>query len=546
MAGNRWARPLREMTAVWRNRDLRRLLTSLGLWIGADWALLIALSVVAYDAGGAAAVGLVGAARVVPGAVFGPLLAVVTDRWPRPRVLGGTHAVMGVIAVALLAVVLAGTPLPVLILVVAVGSALAAMFKPTTSALLPQLVASPGELVAANAAYGTVEAAATVLGPVLSGALLATVPPAATFGALALLYTVAAVVALTVRTDFQPARVSRRRGLGALADPLRGFPVMVTRPGIRMVFWLMMGQTAMRGLLNVFVVVLALSVAGGVGGLFAAVGVGGLLGATIALGLGGTGRSARRTGLGVLLWGLPVLVIGSWPVTVVVWLALAVIGFGNALEDSYGYSLLHRLLPDELAGRAWAAFYSGSAVTVAVGSLAAPLLIDAFGLRWAMAGTGAVLAALPLLLWSRLRAVDAATEVRPDHLALLQGVPALAPLPMLALERLARSAREVHAEDGVFLIREGERGDRFYVVAEGSVAVTIAGQPVRRMGAGAAFGEIALLRGVPRTATVTAVGPVRLLAVDLEAFVVAVTGHRGTEQAAEATVRQWLTDSPGD
>ena len=78
------------------------------------------------------------------------------------------------------------------------------------------------------------------------------------------------------------------------------------------------------------------------------------------------------------------------------------------------------------------------------------------------------------------------------------------------------------------VIREGDPGDRFYVIDAGEVQVSIGGLPVRTMGPGTSFGEIALLNNVPRTATVIAGGPVTLLALDRDEFLAAVTGTVGT------------------
>lgn len=525
-----------------RNRDLARLLLSWGGWVAADWAYLIVLSVVAYEAGGAAAVGLVGAMRVLPAALLGSLASLAVDRLPRARVLATVHASLALIMLALTWLTAATAPLTVLLVVVAVGSALSSVFKPCVQSLLPQLVRSPGELVAANSAFSTVEATATVAGPVLSGVLLAVLPAPVTFAVLAVLLAGSAVASLGIHTDFQPARSRRATGLRALVEPLRGFPSLTARTDVRVLFSLFVAQSCMRGFLNVFVVVLALRNPGGLsaGALFAAIGAGGVIGAIGALGAGGTDESARRFGAGVMLWGLPVLAIGLWPQPVVTWVALAVLGLGNAVEDVYGYSILNRLLPDEVAGRAWGAFHSAVAGALAVGSLAAPLLISAVGLQAAMVISGAVLAALPVLALRQLRKLDAAGSADPGQVELLRGVAALAPLPPLALERLALLLREIDVPAGATPVRQGDIGDAFYVVEAGQLSVHQDGRELRTLGRGDSFGEVALLLTVARTATVTASGPCRLLMIGRDSFVAAVTGHRGAEQAAGETVQRFV------
>lgn len=525
-----------------RNRELARLLGSFGSWIAADWAYLIVLSVVAYDGGGPVAVGLIGAMRVLPAAVLGPAASLLTDRLSRPRILASAHASMCLITLALAWAVAANAPLAVVLVVVGVGAALSSVFKPCVNALLPQLVRDPRELVAANSVYSTVEAAATVAGPVLAGLLLAALAPAAIFPVLGALFAAAAVVSVRIRTEFQPARAPRLAGLGVLLEPFRGFSVLTGRPGVRVAVALFIAQTCMRGLLTVFVIVFAATGDGGLGAgaLFAAMGIGGLIGALGVLGFGGSGQSARILGVGIALWGLPVLAIGIWPQSLVAWLALAVLGVGNAIEDVHGYTLLNRMLPDHLAGRAWGAFWSVAAAALALGSLTAPLLIGWLGLQPAMMITGAVLAACPLLAWPRLRAMDTGAGPPPEYVALLRQVPALAPMPVLAIQRLALSLGEVHLSDGDLAIRQGDIGDLFYVIADGCVTVTQEGRELRRLAQGDSFGEIALLLTVARTTTVTASGPCRLLTVDGDSFVAAVTGHRGAQQAADQTVRGYL------
>lgn len=529
--------------AALRDPQLARLMLTWGAWIAAEWAFLITVSVLAFDRGGAAAVGLTGAVRVLPAAVLGPLAATVADRLPRPRVLAAVHISWVVITIAIGWLAAVEAPLAVILVVVGLGSVAISVFKPCVNAMIPQLVSSPNQLIVATSAYSTVEGAGTILGPLLSGALLAMVDPAVVFFVLALLFSAGALAAVGIRSPFQPSRRARSTIRQTLLEPLRGFQALLGEPEPRVLFGLATMQTTMRGLLNVFVVVLALSIfedQGQAGTLFAAIGVGGLLGAVVTLGGGGVHRSALWYAVGISLWGIPIALIGVWPNPVVAWCALAVLGLGNAIADIYGFSLLNRLIRDDVAGRAWGAFHSTSAAGVAVGSLAAPLLISLLGLSWAMGITGAVLALSPLLLWFRLRLVDAAAAASPATVELLHQVPTFAPMTGLALERLARSARTVDFVEGESVVREGDPGKLFYVVVDGQLGVTQAGRERRTLGAGEAFGEIALLKSVPRTATVTSVGSSSLLSIDGDSFVAAVTGHRIAERLAQDAAGELL------
>jgi hypothetical protein len=168
--------------------------------------------------------------------------------------------------------------------------------------------------------------------------------------------------------------------------------------------------------------------------------------------------------------------------------------------------------------------------SIGVGALLAPLLIELAGIRWALVATGALLPALAVLAARRLRSIDSRTAA-PAELQLLQGVPTLAPLPVATLELLAGALTEVRLPAGAVVIREGESGDRFYVVDEGEVEIE-----GKRFGHGEGFGEIALLRDVPRTATVTAATDVKLWALERDEFIAAVTGHEPASAAADAVI----------
>jgi CRP-like cAMP-binding protein len=169
-----------------------------------------------------------------------------------------------------------------------------------------------------------------------------------------------------------------------------------------------------------------------------------------------------------------------------------------------------------------------------VGSLAVPLLIKAFGTNGALIVAGALLPLASALAWPRLRRIDPATAEVATRLALLRQHEIFAPLAPPTLESLAAHLVEVDVKDGHAVIREGDPGDRFYLVREGSLEATVDGRRLSILGPGEGFGEIALLRGVPRTATVSARGPARLYALDRDVFLSAVTAHPVSASAGEA------------
>ena len=276
-----------------------------------------------------------------------------------------------------------------------------------------------------------------------------------------------------------------------------------------------------------------------VGFLSGAVGAGTLLGGFASMTLAGR-RLAVPFGVGLLLWGIPIALIAATPHRVTALFLLALVGIGNAVEDVAGETLLQRLVPDDLLGRVLGVMFGGATAGMGIGAIAAPGLIAAFGAHGALIATGSFLTALVLISWPGLRKIDAGTSAPARELALLDGVPMFRPLPLAAKDQAARSLVRTSYPAGRTIIREGETGDRFYIVASGHAQVTRDGEPLRECGPGDYFGEIALLRDIPRTATVTASDEVELYALDRAAFIDAATGHAAGREAGEEIVREQL------
>jgi hypothetical protein len=213
---------------------------------------------------------------------------------------------------------------------------------------------------------------------------------------------------------------------------------------------------------------------------------------------------------------------------------------GYAVMEVAGLTLVQRLASDAVLARAFGVVESSYQLTTAVGSLLAPVLVLALGLRGALLVVGVVLPLVVLARWRALATLEANTPVPEREYRLLRGVGMLAPLPVARLEELARHLVPVHIAQGDPIIREGEVGDRFYVIGSGEVEVTERGRFRRREFVGDCFGEIALLRDVPRTATVVARTDVELLALDREEFLAAVTGDRRALAAGHELIEERL------
>ena len=297
-------------------------------------------------------------------------------------------------------------------------------------------------------------------------------------------------------------------------------------------------QTLVDGALGVLVVVIAFDLlAGGastVGWLNAAMGVGGLVGGGVALMLATRMRLADDLAAGLVLYGIPLLLVGVAPSLPMALAALTIHGVGNSLLDVSGITLLQRTVPEAVLGRVLGILEGVVLGSIGIGALVAPVLVHHLGTRETLVAAGALLPVLTLVALPRLRHLDASAPA-PEFVELVRSVDLLAPLPLPSLERLAASLTEVQFRAGATVITKGEAGDRFYILEDG--VVEIEGNV---FGPGASFGEIALLRDIPRTATVTAHTDVILQALERDEFLAAVTGNEPSRSAAEAVIARRL------
>jgi MFS family permease len=537
---NRLRAARRDFAGVGRNPDLRRLELAWAFSIISTWAYSIAVVVFAFAQGGATAVGLVGLLRWVAAGVVSPFAALLADRYDRRAVMIGSDLVRAALMVLAAASVLADAPPWVIYGVATLVSVAGTPFRPAEAALTPQLARTPDELGAANVVASAIESVGIFVGPALGGLLLSSTSVSTTF--LVTAGGIAISALLLVRIGARPpvAADDGESASGVRAELLAGLRAIFGDRAIALLVGLFAAQTFVDGLLGVLIAVVALDyLAGGaatVGWLNAASGIGGIVGAAIAGVLVGRGRLAADFGLGVLLFGLPLALIATWKSEGFALLLLAAVGVGNTLADVSGMTLLQRVTPDALVGRVFGVLESVLLLTVALGAAAAPLLLSVLGTRGALVAAGVLLPALVVPSLPVLRRIDAATGAPQSAVELLRRVPFFTTLPELAIERLARSVEHSQARAGETVVKQGEPGERFYVVAGGELDVSVDGRVVRTLREGDYFGEIALLRDVPRTATVQARNEAALLVLDRGDFLTAVTGYAPSLSSAEAVV----------
>jgi MFS family permease len=493
---------------VLRNPRLRRVELAFAGFAMAEYGVWTAILVYAYTRGGTTTAGLIAVLQLVPAAVVAPLAAAVTDRRGGAFALALGYALQAVAMGVTGALVLAGAPSAVVYAAAVVAASAVTLSRPAQASLLASLVDHPDELTAATAVSGWMESASALAGPAVAGLLIAIDGPGLVFAA----FTVVVGGSLMLVSRLEPIEPpAANDGAGDDAPPddgvLAGLRILRREAATRALVLVIAAEHLAIGALDVLVVVLAISALGlgspAAGYLNAAFGLGATAGALAAVGLIGARSIARPLVGAAIAWAFAFVVLGAVRTALAAFVLLALAGLCQAVVDTAGRALLVRVTPHAVLGRVFGVLEGLAMAGLAAGSLLVPILVALGGVRLALFGVAVVLVAAATVPLLTLRAVDRAVP-HPDALRLLRGHPLFSSLPAPVLEGLARDLQADSVRAGRVVIAAGEVGDRFYLIADGSFEVTIAGSHLRRLGVGDGFGEIALLRDVLRTATVTA------------------------------------------
>jgi MFS family permease len=526
-------------------RSLRRLQAAWAASSLGGWTFFIALAVYAYDVGGATAVGVAAVVRMAPAAAAAPPMSMLGDRYSRRNVLLVLALARAAVLAGAAAVMWEAGPPALVFALAALFTAIGTGHKPAQAALLPSLADEPRQLAASNALWSAVDSVGFLAGAALAGVLIAVGGAELALSVTAVAFVAAAFALLGIPADRRegepaPPLPGGRRA----AEIAEGFRAVGADKRLRLVVGVLGVSTLVEGAIDVLVVLIALELLdlgnAGVGWLNSAWGVGGVLGGAGAAMLVTRGRNATALVVAGLAIGIPLIVLTFAPEIGVAALGLVVLGVGYAVMEVAGLTLVQRLASDAVLARAFGVVEGTYWLTTGIGSLLAPVLVLALDLRGALLVVGVTLPALMLLRWRALARLEASAPVPEDEYRLLRALPMFAPLPVARLEELAMRVTHVRRAAGETIIREGEPGDRFYVIAEGEVDVTEGGRFRRTEPAGDCFGEIALLREVPRTATVVARTDVDLLALDREEFLAAITGDRRALAAGQDLIEKRL------
>lgn len=526
---------IRALIIDFENRDLGLLGAARIALSFSSWSFAIALGVYGFEAHGIAGAGIVALIRLLPGAIASPFSGLLADRYSRRQVLLASAAAMTAILAGAAIAAGADAPTGVVFIFPALFAIAASGYAPAEAAMFPLLARTPQELSASNVNHAAMENAGFIVAAVSTGVLLTATSPGTVFAVAAAVLALAVVLIAFVRRDSRPEyrdeelpSVGRELSLGARA--------LVFHPALRLSSLTLVLLLLYEGFADVILIALALELLhleeGAVGFLNAAWGIGALVGgAALALMLD-RGHLVAAIAGGSLLLGLATVLPGVFPEEATSYLAWFGIGIGFTFVEVAGKTLMYRLASDETMGRVISALEAGRLLAMALGSLGAILLVEWLHPDGALIVLGALMPVFVVVCWARLRSYEVGAPVAEGPYHLLRENSIFAPLPIATVERLSHDLAPVEFEAGEEVIVQGDHGDRFFVIETGKVEVFENGEFRRHEGPGESFGEIALLHDVPRTATVRTTEPTRLLALEREQFLAAVTGHRRSHQLA--------------
>jgi MFS family permease len=544
------------LARVIANRDLRRVLFSYFAFHIAEFGTWVAILLYAYEATGPGSVGMVALLQLVPAALAAAPAATLGDRYPRHRVLTAGYLLQAAAMLLTAAAMLLSWPVPVVYAAATVAATAMIVTRPTQSALLPSLSRTPDELTAANGAAGIVEGFGVLVGPLVAAGVLAVSSAGGVFlvASGALLVAAAATARLRPRqaASARASDVHGRAGATARDDPagwddpaaerskdgfLAGLTTVLGDRDARLIVGLLTARMIVVGAADVLFVLLALGLLDmgepGAGLLNAALGAGTIAGGALGFALVGRERLAIVALLGSVAWGLAIAVIGLSGAAVLAPGLLVIGGAGLTILEIGGRTILQRSIRDEVLARVFGIQEGLAMAGLAVGAVAVTGLVELTGLVPTVLLVGAFLPLMVGLAWPGLSAIDRRATPPIQALELLRRTSLFAPLPPPQLEAVARRGTWLTLDPGTVVIREGERGDRYYVLGEGSVVVSQSGRAIRRLDRrGDGFGEIALLLDVPRTATIVVEDAAVVFAIERAPFLAAMTGQPQAMAAA--------------
>lgn len=533
-----WGRAVSERASylgALRRRDFRLLAAAFTQSAMGDWAYNVALVVYVYDHTRSAAwVSAATLGRMIPVFFASPYAGVVAERFERVRLMITADLLRAGLMVALTAVCATGTPAWTAVVLAGAIAVVGTVYAPATAAMTPQLLGEE-ELAAGNAITELINNIAIIAGPAVGAVVLALGEPAVVMGLDAVTFVVSAALLSRMRARSTPTDVTADGG--ALQQVAVGLKALAGSSTALLLTSFTIATTALYGVDTVLFVFVSKDKLGtgasGYGYLLVALGVGGVLAATFVNRLGALPRLSLVLSAGMVAYAAPTLLLVFVHEPAAAFAVEVVRGVATLVVDVLAMTALQRSLEPELISRVFGIFWALIIGGLSLGALVTPFLLQSLGLDTTLWLDALVVPVCVVLVYPRLAALDRLAAVTAEQLAprvlVLEKLDIFSGAPRATLERLARGAQQVLLEPGTTLIREGEPADALYVLADGRVDVTARGergrtdQHIRFVSAPAYLGEIGLLQGIPRTASVTAAAPSRLWRIDGDAFLEALT-----------------------
>jgi hypothetical protein len=529
--------PLRALRAVLGNRRILRMQLAFLLFNVAEPAMWIGVLLLAFDEGGTPAVGFVTLLCCLPAGLIAPVSAALGDRFRRDRVVRGGYLAQGVTTGVLAVAIGASAPTWAVYALALVASIPYTTGRPNHHAMVPTLAATPEEVAASNSVSALVEGVGYIVGG-LGAAVLATIGPGAIIALAATACLLAAVLTIGVHADRSEAHDGSFRPWSLATDAIAGLGALIRARGPRVLVAISGALAIGTGVAGVLTVPLVIDRLGlgdpGVGLLGTMQSVGLFVGAGVSVGLATRRRLATGIVVAAGVYFLGSAGLGASTRVGAALLAAVAYGAGITLLDVVGRTMLQRVTDDAILTRVFGAVEGLWLLGYAAGAALAPALQRELGLTWSFVALGGLVLGATLLGFPAMRGMDASAVVPERQLALVSGVPFFAPLPRFELERIARQLDLLPVAAGADVVRQGDVGDRFYIVDDGAFDVDVGGRTIDTIQPGGFFGEIALLHDVPRTATVRAATDGAVWALDQEEFLATITGLPQAESAAHA------------
>jgi MFS family permease len=490
-----------------RYRDLRLLITSFLIDEIGSWSYIVVISVYIFDRTHSTQwLAANAACRWGPGLLLASYGGVLADRYQRTTVMIVSALASTVLMTAMAVVVASRAPVGYLLAISALASVALAPYQPAAGALTPEIVGEQ-DLSAANSIFSALQSLVVVVGPGIGGLLLLTGRPVVGVAINAASFAVAAAIVAQLRV--------RSRGGGSAEDSTAqqwaaGLRSLAGQPVAVAVILFCALDSAVYGAATVLYVPLSVRLGTGPSGssyLLAGSALGGLLGAGLANRLSGSSRLAPVIMGSICVQALPFLltVPVHWPALAA---ALQVVsGTGMIVVDVLAITSLQRDLPSDVLGRVLGVFDTVVLAGILLASLAAGILLAHAGVTVALVAVGVGipvlgLTGLPALLKADSASAAAAERLRP-RVELLSELDLLAGADHRTLERLAAAAQQVVMPAGQVIIREGDEADALWILADGQLSVETSSGQLPPVTAPGYAGELGLLHGIPRTATVT-------------------------------------------